>query len=507
VAKFNVTKIAPDGFLHHMGFNEVIDSLAWSLSALGHDVNVTQNWLSEHGEHNIVFGAELMADFQRLPPNSTIFNLEQPSHPHMEKVRRLAKDIRVWDYSARAVEEWKAAGHSNVHHVPIGYTPNLTRIPHATNQDIDVLFCGWLTPRRVGLLDELRRQGLNVAASAAAYGGGRDNLISRSKVVLDVHHDGRDRFVPTRCVYAMANSKLVVTEISSDDDEYADLANGLSRAPYRMLVDTCRSYCAPSTNIERAKMERYAFEAICRRDFTTAVAAALDSSPSTPAISRPMAFRMERKQHQQEFLREARELKKPDTRVQMAYSRAHTWGDMRDFAGWIRDHAKGNCMEIGVREGMSTAAFLSGIESSYGHLYSVDIVPCGHLFEGHPNWTFIQADSKDYQTVIKQIPFELDLLLIDGDHSRVGVEHDIEYLRQLRPGGMAMFHDISPEPNSTNDPTWPGDDVKLVYDRLCVKLGEMGWTHEEIPGRYGMGVLKRPLSVVKEAVREDSVPV
>src|ERR1700757_4905450 len=134
MAKFNITVIRPDGFLHSSGFNEVVDSLAWSLSSLGHEANVTQNWLAEHGEHNIVFGAELIAEFQRLPRNTTLFNLEQPSHPNMAKVRKLARDsgVGVWDYSSRAVEEWKASGHAAVTHVPIGYTPNLTRIPHAT---------------------------------------------------------------------------------------------------------------------------------------------------------------------------------------------------------------------------------------------------------------------------------------------------------------------------------------------------------------------------------------
>src|SRR5271154_256151 len=159
VARYNITKIVPEGFLHHNAFNEVIDSLSWSISSLGHEVEITQNWFSEHGETNIIFGAELMADYQRLPKNTIIYNLEQPSHPNMEKVRRIAKEsqVTVWDYSIRGVQEWKDSGHENVIHVPIGYTPNLTRIPKTENQDIDVLFYGWLTPRRVAIVDELRR--------------------------------------------------------------------------------------------------------------------------------------------------------------------------------------------------------------------------------------------------------------------------------------------------------------------------------------------------------------
>jgi len=506
VAKYNLTKVSPDGMIHHHAFDEIRDSLAWALSSLGHEVSITENWFSEHGETNIVFGCELIADFQRLPRNTIIYQLEQFSHPRIEQVKRLTKAVTVWDFSHRQSVEWRAEGYT-CQHLPVGFTPNLVRIPKAAEQDIDVCLFAWMTQRRVGLVDALRAAGLKVFASANCYGGGRDNIISRSKVCLNAHHDGRDMFEIVRVSYLMANSKLVVTESSSDEDEYADLYSGLSRAPYRMLVDTCRSYCAPSANVEREKMEQCAFEAIRRRDFTAAVAAALDSAPSpspTPAVSRPMEFKMERKEAQRSYLSQARGMQ-PDQRVAKRYLAACASGDMKDFVQWMREHAKGNVMEIGTRDGASTSAFLAGVEQHGGHVYSVDCdASCAKLFEGHPQWTFIHANSTDFPTVTKAMPFELDVLLIDGDHSRAGVINDIEYARQLRPGGLLLLHDIAPEsrPSGCNDMSWPGDDVKRVYEELCVVQAAQGWTHEELPGKYGMGVLKKPVSVAKEAARE-----
>jgi predicted O-methyltransferase YrrM len=515
--RINLTCIRPEAFLHASAFNEVIDSTSWALASLGHEVNVTQNWLSEHGETNLVFGCELAADFQRFPTSTILFNLEQPSHPNMAKVRKLAHDSRVivWDYSMRAVQEWKDFGHERVCHVPIGYTPNLTRIPHH-EPSLDVLFVGWLTPRRRALIDELQRYGLNVYASAACYGGGRDQLISKAKVILNVHHDGRDRFEIVRCSYAMANAKCVVTETSSDDDEYADLAPGLSRAPYRMLVESCRSLCSPTADRERTRMGEKAMELIRRRDFPAAIAAALDtfppsSSASVPAPSRPLEWKMERSQARREFMAEARGLAEtPRAKVKARYEAARASGDMKDFVEWMRQHARGNVMEIGVRDGASTSAFLAGIEEHGGHLYSVDVDPrCSLLFEGHPQWTFIHANSTDFPSVIKRIPYEVDLLLIDGDHSRAGVLNDLEYARQVRPGGIILLHDIEPEtrPSGCSDMSWPGDDVKNVYRETCDKWAEWGWTHEELPGKYGMGILRRPLAAVAKEAREDTLPV
>jgi len=465
----------------------------------------------------------LIADFQRLPPGSILLNLEQPSHPNMSKVHKLALNSNaiVWDYSQRGVEEWLLAGVSGVHHLPLGYTPNLTRIPHA-EPAWDVAFFGWLTPRRVSLIDELRKYGLNVYSSAACYGGGRDNIIARSKVCLNVHHDGRDRFEAVRVSYLMSNGKCVVSESSSDDDEYQDL-RGLTVVPYRLLVDSCRSLCATSAAAERMRLEEQSMASIRRRDFTAAVAAALEaSSPSKSApapapapessFMRRATHAMERVTRKRDYLAAGRDLAiANDPRVIARYSAACASGDMKDFAPWLREHAHGNVMEIGVRDGASTSAFLLGVEDNGGHVYSIDVADCSHLFRGHSQWTFIHSNSTNRNFVFTQIPYEIDVLLIDGDHSRAGVMADLEYARLIRPGGMILFHDIAPEKVTAGcgDSSWPGDDVKSVYEATCRGMAAQGWTHEEIPGRYGLGVLRRPVEspATKEATSEDTVPV
>lgn len=470
MAKYNVTRINPDGFIHTQGFCEVIDSLAWALAALGHDVNVTQNWLSEVGETNIVFGAEVVAPYQRFPKNTIIFNLEQPSHPNMEKVRALVKGLQVWDFSRRNVEEWKRLGY-DVWHVPIGFTSNLHRIAQSQDKDIDALFYGCPTPRRVALIEELKKVGLRVHSTAACYGGGRDNLISRSRLVLNVHHDGRTQFEIVRCSYLMANRAPVVSEISEDDDEYSDL-KGIARCEYRVMVDRCVSLCRSQR--ERIDMADAALRSIRQRDFVQTVAATLDCAVTSDksVSSRSVST---------------------GTAVRQRYERGCAEGDMKDFLPWLRGHAKGNVLEIGVRDGASTSALLLGLEEHGGHLYSVDIQDSSHLFECHSQWTFIRANSAARDIIERNLPQDIDLLLIDGDHSRAGVLNDFYYAKHLRPGGCVLFHDIAPEPKPSgcSDLSWPTEDVRNVYNELCAALAPQGWTHEELPGRYGLGVLRK----------------
>lgn len=114
------------------------------------------------------------------------------------------------------------------------------------------------------------------------------------------------------------------------------------------------------------------------------------------------------------------------------YSRE--WSDISLHLPWLRDNAHGTVLEIGVREGISTAALLLGVAHWGGHVYSVDIEDRSELYSDNPDyahmWTFIQADSKDWKRVFEGIglrdgSFSIDLLFIDGCHSYSGCISDL----------------------------------------------------------------------------------
>jgi len=468
--KFNLTIIRPQGFKHSSGFHEVADSLAWALSALGHEANVLPNWIDTNEDcTNIVFGSELLAPTVRLPRNCIIYNLEQPTHPNMAKVRELAKGLRVWDYNLTNVKQWQTDGY-NVKHVPVGYTPNLTRIPKAENQDIDVLFFGWMTPRRQKVIDDLRAAGLKVVAVEGCYGGGRDNLIARAKIVLNVHHDGRELFEIVRVSYLLANSKCVLSELSPNREEYQDIEMGF---PEFMGDPTKLVLGLLSDEKTRQGYETAGFDAIRKKDYVESVRAALVDSLS------------------------------PQERVAFRYKAGCDDGDMKDFLPWIKEHAKGTVLEIGVRNGASTSAFLSGVEENGGVVLSVDLADCSSIFAGHPQWKFIQSDSQNPKL---HVP-EIDVLLIDGDHTREGYKKDLEKFYPLvKPGGIILSHDVDPLPGNTYEDnpetvtsvcTVFGEQFAVQEQRPSVGIREEYFRfaeeheleHLELPGKHGMGVL------------------
>src|ERR1700733_8744618 len=457
--KWNLTIIRPRGFQHSSGFNEEADSVAWSLCQLGHEATITHNWFSKDSI-NLIFGAELLAPNQpeMLPPGTILYNLEQWTHPAMPKVVAIAQVTKatVWDYSLGNVQRWHEQG-IYARHVPIGYTPNLTRIPKSEVQDIDVLFLGWMTSRRERIISELRESGLNVVTSSNCYGGGRDNLISRAKVCLNIHHDGRDQFEIVRVSYYLANGKCVLTEQSLDCLEYADLDQTAIYSSYENLVTIAKA--AIKDWHEFKAFENHALDEFSKRDFTAIIRKALTELT-------------------------------PQEKVAHRFELAKRSGDMKDYVEWIAAHAKGTCMEIGVRDGASTSAFLSGLEKSgQGVLLSVDTAPCGHHFAGHPQWKFLQCSSQSPKLKVPQI----NVLLVDGDHSREGYRADLERFYPLvKPSGLILSHDIAPNPSitmeATGDPERPS---KFIRDEYFAFAEKHGLRHEEIRGENGLGVFAK----------------
>jgi hypothetical protein len=91
------------------------------------------------------------------------------------KYLALLRKHQVWDYSERNIEWLRAAG-VEAKLCRIGYHPCLTRIEPVASEDemIDVLFYGSGTERRVEIIREMCKLGINVQCLFGCYGPERD---------------------------------------------------------------------------------------------------------------------------------------------------------------------------------------------------------------------------------------------------------------------------------------------------------------------------------------------
>jgi hypothetical protein len=167
--------------------------------------------------------------------NLIIVQTEQPgSNLFNESLyRNLRNALGVWEFSPRLNKKWLDIG-VNSHYVPI-------RIPmepflisdkedihfSGIEKDIDVLFYGGRNNRRVFLENKIKRTFPRKKIMFRYYdlsGDDRENVIARSKIVLNTHFWMESSLETHRIEYLLARGKCVISERSMDnelDDEYS----------------------------------------------------------------------------------------------------------------------------------------------------------------------------------------------------------------------------------------------------------------------------------------------
>ena len=294
---YAVTLVCPTGYVHSLALLEIAETLNHALTNMGVDSILTDKF-DEPGRCHIVLGAHLLSKFAMGPlkPDSIIYNFEQidPDSPWLEEsYLSLLRRHQVWDYSARNILLLQRQGVANIQHVPLGYVAQMERIKPAV-QDIDVLFYGSINPRRQAVLDALMAAGLKVKQVFNYYGPPRDELIARSKIVLNMHYYESKIFEVARVTYLLTNGVCVVSETGNDPVEQ-DYADALAFAPYEGLVSTCLTLITNPQQrqaiarqgqefIRSLRQELLLESAICTTDDATASRADV-SAPTTPTSS------------------------------------------------------------------------------------------------------------------------------------------------------------------------------------------------------------------------------
>lgn len=269
-----ISTIKPPNYNHAAAYDEVYETVALGLQRLGFDVQRVVNAISAEVP-TVLFGSHLLTAeiLEQLPNTVILYNLEQVDPGTTWLNSALAKSMtshEVWDFSQTNVHRLSAAGiATNIIWVPIGFSPELTRI-ESSGEDIDVLFYGSLNPRRNAILEALRARGLNVVHAFGVYGAERDNLVARAKIVLNVHFYESGILEWGRVFYSLANRKVMVSEDSIVTTFEQGIEDVVHFAPYAQVVDKCVRLVADPAERNRlldnipSFIERRSEEAILR---------------------------------------------------------------------------------------------------------------------------------------------------------------------------------------------------------------------------------------------------
>lgn len=146
-------------------------------------------------------------------------------------------------------------------------------------------------------------------------------------------------------------------------------------------------------------------------------------------------------------------------------------------------------VELGARSGLSTSAWLVGLEKTGGHLTSIDIDEAPPIGD-HKQWTFIQGDDTDPDIVASVEDGSVDVLFIDTSHH---YGHTLWELRnwsaKVRPGGVIVCHDTELE--RPTDPPAPATDPPFPVKQAIIEFAEerqLNWVN--IPDCWGLAIIE-----------------
>jgi len=208
---------------HFQVFNETALSLYYSFKRLGCDVVITDN-LYLLGRRYIILGANMLrfSPDIKIRPDSIIYQLEREDSPDQFDAfyLKILKNFKIWDFSPYNMERINSKYNLKIsEYLPLGYVEELNCIKHRKNKDIDILFIGSTSRRRKEIILELNKLNIKSSLIFNSYGKERDELISRSKIMLNVHRHGPGLIEHVRVFYYLNNDCLILSENSNNGAE------------------------------------------------------------------------------------------------------------------------------------------------------------------------------------------------------------------------------------------------------------------------------------------------
>lgn len=192
--------------------------------------------------------------------------------------------------------------------------------------------------------------------------------------------------------------------------------------------------------------------------------------------------------------------------------RVQNWSDIQGHLEFMHDlvvEEKATAvLELGVRDGNSTAALLAAVDKTDGHLWSVDVNPIPEIpaWVNSGRWTTVMGDDLTlaYSPLLAG---EFDIVFIDTLH---WYHHTLAELRLYAPKArIVLLHDTElerPWQQPEGEPAFPVREAIKHYVEMEVDAPDMTptkkgpkrpgertprWSVEWRPGSYGMAVMRR----------------
>ena len=155
------------------------------------------------------------------------------------------------------------------------------------------------------------------------------------------------------------------------------------------------------------------------------------------------------------------------------------------MAALVAEHDVRAVLELGVREGHSTACWLYHV-AGRGQVWGVDLE---WLLPPRARLNPIVGNDMD-PDVFAQTPDRVDLLFIDSSHA---YDHTVQelamYGAKVKPGGVIVLHDTENEHPEVTNPAIADQEPFPVRRAAQEYAAAKGFKYVEHAGSYGLGVI------------------
>jgi hypothetical protein len=167
--------------------------------------------------------------FERLPPpdRTVLMQMEQVKASTWvtpDYLRQLNNSLAILDYSRDNIESLVRRGipAEQVFHVPL--LPYKSGGEPANDRDIDILFYGSMASHRRKTFVEALSGRFNVRVETSLFGEDLRNLLSRTRIVVNIHYYENAILETTRILESVRYGARVVSETARDQADYGSLS-------------------------------------------------------------------------------------------------------------------------------------------------------------------------------------------------------------------------------------------------------------------------------------------
>jgi len=223
-----VVDLTPKGY-HLKLFEELAKNLCKSLNNSGYNAIISNKVIYKNYK-NIILGTtflKLRKNFlffslkNSLPKNTILYNFESYFHNRLwfnKTIKFFYKNYEVWDYSYHNAKNLEKLGIKVNKVLPVIFPYKKKSMSKKKN--IDILFVGSLSKRRIKIINQLRNYGLNVYASENIGSPKKlDKLVSKSKIFLNIHYYGLRELEQARICPYISSGTVILSENSLYNDE------------------------------------------------------------------------------------------------------------------------------------------------------------------------------------------------------------------------------------------------------------------------------------------------